>query len=176
MAIVSMLYGAGGASSAEDVSYDNTTSGLEADNVQDAIDEVIPIYFKDGDVIGSSVVGGSYVDMGGYTNGNEILWFYSTGAANVIITTTKSLKNIKTISGETFYDPSNPTAPYGYMEPILKANVSTVVHPVFHDFSFDIIDDNHIKMSVKAKNNETQLIGGYLILPLMNGIKLTVHE
>lgn len=40
MAIVSMLYGAGGASSAEDVSYDNTTSGLEADNVQDAIDEV----------------------------------------------------------------------------------------------------------------------------------------
>lgn len=35
-----MLYGAGGASSAEDVSYDNTTSGLEADNVQDAIDEV----------------------------------------------------------------------------------------------------------------------------------------
>lgn len=40
MAIVSMLYGAGGASSAEEVSYDNTTSGLEADNVQDAIDEV----------------------------------------------------------------------------------------------------------------------------------------
>lgn len=35
-----MLYGAGGASSAEDVSYDNTTSGLEADNVQDAIDEL----------------------------------------------------------------------------------------------------------------------------------------
>ena len=40
MAIVSMLYGAGGASSAEKVSYDNTESGLEADNVQDAIDEV----------------------------------------------------------------------------------------------------------------------------------------
>lgn len=40
MAIVSMLYGAGGASSAEEVSYDNTTSGLEADNVQDAVDEV----------------------------------------------------------------------------------------------------------------------------------------
>ena len=30
----------GGASSADDVSYDNTTSGLEATNVQDAIDEV----------------------------------------------------------------------------------------------------------------------------------------
>jgi len=31
----------GGASSAEDVSYDNTNSGLTADNVQDAIDEVL---------------------------------------------------------------------------------------------------------------------------------------
>lgn len=39
MAIVSMLYGAGGASSADEVSYDNTTSGLEAENVQDALDE-----------------------------------------------------------------------------------------------------------------------------------------
>lgn len=171
-----MLYGAGGASSAEDVSYDNTTSGLEADNVQDAIDEVVPVYFKDGDVIGGSVVDGSFVDMGGYTNGHEIIWFYSSGIANVVITTTKSLKNIKNISGETVYDPSNPTSPTGYMEPILKANVSTLVHPVFHDFSFSIMDDNHIKMSVKAKNNGTQLTGGYLILPLMAGIKLTVHE
>lgn len=32
--------GGGGASSADDVSYDNTTSGLTATNVQDAIDEV----------------------------------------------------------------------------------------------------------------------------------------
>lgn len=32
--------GGGGSSSAEDVSYDNTTSGLTATNVQDAIDEV----------------------------------------------------------------------------------------------------------------------------------------
>ena len=32
--------GGGGASDAEHVSYDNTISGLEADNVQDALDEV----------------------------------------------------------------------------------------------------------------------------------------
>ena len=32
--------GGGGASAAEDVSYDNTTSGLTATNIQDAIDEV----------------------------------------------------------------------------------------------------------------------------------------
>ena len=32
--------GSGGASSAEDVSYDNTTSELEAENVQDALDEI----------------------------------------------------------------------------------------------------------------------------------------
>ena len=32
--------GGGGASSADDVTYDNTTSGLTATNVQEAIDEV----------------------------------------------------------------------------------------------------------------------------------------
>lgn len=32
--------GGGGASSADDVSYDNTTSGISATNVQDAIDEI----------------------------------------------------------------------------------------------------------------------------------------
>ncbi len=32
--------GGGGSSSADDVSYDNTSSGLTADNVQDAIDEI----------------------------------------------------------------------------------------------------------------------------------------
>jgi hypothetical protein len=31
----------GGSADASDVEYDNTTSGLQADNVQDAIDEVV---------------------------------------------------------------------------------------------------------------------------------------
>lgn len=51
--------GGGGASSADDVSYDNTTSGISATNVQDAIDEiaqgVTPV-----DVVPDLVISGTF--------------------------------------------------------------------------------------------------------------------
>lgn len=54
----------GGAGAAADISYDNSASGLVADNVQDAIDEVyaavpeeIPIYDPNGGKLGLNVIG-----------------------------------------------------------------------------------------------------------------------
>lgn len=50
MAVVSMSYAEMNPKSADEITYDNTTSGLEADNVQDAVDELTDLnVIKPGD-------------------------------------------------------------------------------------------------------------------------------
>ena len=75
--------GGGGASSAEDVSYDNTTSGLTAENVQDALDEMQGNLTAS--VSGSNVpfqfIYDSNTQKYGYKDGADTFHPFSSGAS-----------------------------------------------------------------------------------------------
>lgn len=61
----------GGGGSAEDVSYDNTTSGLDAENVQEAVDEIVSTVETNSDLIAPTEDGATSSD--GYEVGDEIV-------------------------------------------------------------------------------------------------------
>lgn len=79
---------------ADKVSYDNTTSGLEAENVQDAIDEVNSNLddfnaYKSGDVISGNQL---------FPYENVFGWCFSNYSTRIIFKVPKSLKNISSLS------------------------------------------------------------------------------
>lgn len=67
--------GGGGTPTASDVSYDNTTSGMTADDVQDAIDEVFQSVSS-----GKTLIAGAITDKGVQTSASDS---FSTMATNI---------------------------------------------------------------------------------------------
>lgn len=68
----------GGSVSANDVSYDNTTSGLTADNVQDAIDEVFQSVSD-----GKELIADAITDKGVQTSANDSFATMATNISNI---------------------------------------------------------------------------------------------